>query len=122
MKILPKEKRFELKRSPTRLNQGQSMSAPEIPNLLSLRGRGRGRGRGRHGDPSDTSEDPEAAKAKKDKIVQQTDTDASISRLSAVAAGYLDDRFAQEFAPPGETQRRLPIINRGRLRKQLLPA
>jgi [phosphatase 2A protein]-leucine-carboxy methyltransferase len=47
----------------------------------------------------------------KDKIVQQTDQDASVSRMSAVDVGYLNDAFAQHFA--GERTRRFPIINRG---------
>ena len=61
--------------------------------------------------------DAEAAAAKKDQIIQQTDTDANLSRLSAVEAGYLDDPFAAELAPTAASQpgssRRLPIINRG---------
>ena len=92
-----------------------SMAAPQIPNLFSLRGRGGGRGRGRRGGPS-ADEDPEVAKAKQDQIIQQTDTDANISRLSAVEAGYLDDPFAIDFAPspaPAQGIRRFPIINRG---------
>jgi len=51
----------------------------------------------------------------KDKIIQQTDDDASGSRLSAVEAGYLDDSFARAFAgaESSEVPRRMPIINRG---------
>lgn len=46
--------------------------------------------------------------------MQQTDGDASSSRLSAVALGYLDDAYAREFLQPGEQiPRRYPIINRG---------
>ncbi|EPE04980.1 leucine carboxyl methyltransferase 1 [Ophiostoma piceae UAMH 11346] len=47
--------------------------------------------------------------------VQGTDTDAALSRLSAVEVGLLDDRFAQFFAGDGggPAPRRLPIINRG---------
>ena len=61
-------------------------------------------------------EDSEAQRAKNDQIVQQTDNDASISRVSAVEAGYLDDPFAKDLAPPtppGSSHRRFPIINRG---------
>lgn len=81
------------------------MAAPSIPNLLSLRGRGRGRG-GPLGGRSERTE------AEKDKIVQQTDSDASLSRASAVALGYLNDPFAALFIT-GETPRKYPIINRG---------
>ncbi len=86
------------------------MAALHIPNLNSLRNkrgtsRGRGRGQGWGGSPFTGSED-------KDKIVQQTDQDASVSRLSAVEAGYLDDPFAKYFVS-GEGQKRFPIINRG---------
>jgi len=87
--------------------------AAQIPNLLSLRGarggRERGRGRGRGSRESSNNEDNEAAK---DKIVQQTDQDASGSRMSAVSLGYLDDPFAEAFTP-GQSPRRYPIINRG---------
>ncbi|KAL6913526.1 hypothetical protein ACHAPO_003271 [Fusarium lateritium] len=86
------------------------MPAPEIPNLLSsLRsargGRGRGRGRGGHASSSATH----------DSTIQGTDTDASVSRLSAVDLGYLDDPYAQYFvqSSAGPAARRLPIINRG---------
>lgn len=91
------------------------MSAPSIPNLLSLRGSGgrrgghgrRGRGAG-HG----SSEPPSGAG--QDATIQGTDTDAALSRLSAVEMGYLDDPFAWLFAPrSGPPVRRLPIINRG---------
>lgn len=77
-----------------------------IPNLLSLRGRGgsrasRGRGRG----------NPNAH----DATIQGTDTDAAVSRLSAVNCGYLTDPYAQFFVSVtgGPPTRRLPIINRG---------
>ena len=90
------------------------MSAPSIPNLLSLRGRGNvrgglGRGRGRGG-----SSAPGAAH---DATIQGTDTDAAVSRLSAVEVGYLDDPYAQFFVrnADGPPARRLPIINRGEL-------
>jgi hypothetical protein len=103
------------------------MSAPQIPNLLSLRGRG-GRRRGNpstYGESSttDPNPNPEAAKLKQDHIVQQTDADANISRLSAVQAGYLEDPFAYEFAPspaPAQGFRRFPIINRGTAAYRLL--
>lgn len=61
--------------------------------------------------------DTEEERAANDKIVQGTDNDASVSRLSAVEVGYLDDPFAKAFVP-SETDRwirRFPIINRGRL-------
>jgi len=48
----------------------------------------------------------------KDKIVQLTDQDASVSRLSAVEVGYLDDPFARLFLSAGQ-QKKFPIINRG---------
>ena len=91
------------------------MAAPQIPNLNTLRatrgiGRGYGRGRGGHGISNSLS--PEEEKSARDKVVQQTDHDASVSRLSAVEVGYLNDAFAQEFVV-GAPQRRFPIINRG---------
>ena len=88
------------------------MAAPQIPNLNTLRsarGPGRGRGRG-HAGPSEL--DSEEDKKAKDRVVQQTDQDASVSRLSAVEVGYLDDPFAKYFVS-GRGQRRFPIINRG---------
>ncbi len=92
------------------------MAAPHIPNLSTLRPSGRGRGRGLPGNPSSSTtttpsadEDKSAAKAR---IVQLTDQDASISRWSAVEAGYLNDPFARLFTPT-QAQRRFPIINRG---------
>ncbi|KAK4134139.1 S-adenosyl-L-methionine-dependent methyltransferase, partial [Trichocladium antarcticum] len=91
------------------------MSAPSIPNLLSLRGPGgRGRGRGRGG-PSRGSHPPPEPGPSHDAAIQGTDTDAAVSRLSAVELGYLLDPFARLFvqAPPGPSTRRLPIINRG---------
>ncbi|CAK7197589.1 carboxy methyl transferase for protein phosphatase 2A [Sporothrix eucalyptigena] len=47
--------------------------------------------------------------------VVSTDTDAAISRMSAVDIGLLEDPFAQYFAGDGggPVPRRLPIINRG---------
>jgi E3 ubiquitin-protein ligase listerin len=51
--------------------------------------------------------------AQKDKLIQDTDNDASISRLNASTLGYLDDKFAAEFVLDPLPPRRLPIINRG---------
>ena len=91
------------------------MSAPHIPNLNSLRssnglGRGSGSLRGNFRNPTSLSAEDE--RLAKDKIVQHTDQDASVSRLSAVEVGYLEDPFAKLFVPAGE-QKRFPIINRG---------
>lgn len=89
------------------------MAAPHIPNLNTLRNtRGTGRGWGRPGPGSSFAPGSEEDKSAKDNVVQQTDQDASVSRLSAVEAGYLDDPFAKYFVS-GEGQRRFPIINRG---------
>ncbi|KAL7276544.1 carboxy methyl transferase for protein phosphatase 2A [Rhizina undulata] len=55
---------------------------------------------------------PEESKEAKDKVVQQTDQDASQSRLSAVVTGYLEDKFVGTFVGK-EVQRRYPLINRG---------
>ncbi|KAL8998696.1 MAG: hypothetical protein Q9188_006043 [Gyalolechia gomerana] len=86
------------------------MAAPQIPNLNTLRrAPGHAPGRARGGPSSSNNEEYEAAK---DKIIQQTDQDASVSRLSAVQLGYLDDPFADLFVV-GQSQRRFPIINRG---------
>ncbi|KAK1836488.1 putative leucine carboxyl methyltransferase [Podospora conica] len=88
------------------------MSAPSIPNLLSLRGTGGRRGgrRGRGGYSSSTSPSGPG----QDATIQGTDTDAALSRFSAVETGYLDDPFAYLFVPrPSPPIRRLPIINRG---------
>ncbi|KAH8804674.1 S-adenosyl-L-methionine-dependent methyltransferase [Xylogone sp. PMI_703] len=85
------------------------MSAPQIPNLLSLRGsRGRGRGRARGGHPANSLR----SATQTDETIQGTDTDAAVSRLSAVNLGYLEDRYANHFVS-GPPTRRLPIINRG---------
>jgi [phosphatase 2A protein]-leucine-carboxy methyltransferase len=101
------------------------MAAPHIPNLLSLRGNrgegwGRGRGRGRGVDLSGPEASDDFTRAQNDKIVQATDTDANVSRMSAVTAGYLSDPFAKEFAAPGEVQRRYPIINRGKVSQLIM--
>lgn len=90
------------------------MSASHIPNLLSLRGgpRSRGsRGRGR-GNSLAGADSPSAVQQRKDRDIQTTDTDAAVSRLSAVSLRYLDDPFAIYFVN-GPVTRRLPIINRG---------
>ncbi|KAJ5774824.1 Cutinase [Penicillium paradoxum] len=79
--------------------------ASHIPNLNSLR-RGRGRGRG-------TGTEDTRLPSGKDRIVQGTDNDASVSRLSAVELGYLEDAYATALTPAGCATRRLPIINRG---------
>lgn len=101
------------------------MAAPTIPNLLTLRKKNAGATGGAVRARSQALRDPmaepevsaapdvEINRAQNDAIVQSTDTDANISRLSAVQAGYLSDPFAQDFAPPGEIARRFPIINRG---------
>ncbi|KAK6414283.1 carboxy methyl transferase for protein phosphatase 2A, partial [Oleoguttula sp. CCFEE 5521] len=50
----------------------------------------------------------------RDRIIQQTDNDATSSRLSAIELGYLKDHYTKELVPPGEpVARRYPIINRG---------
>lgn len=83
------------------------MSGPSLPNLLHSRGRGGRPSRRRGGPPSSGAPNP-------DEVIQGTDTDAAVSRLSAVELGYLDDPFARYFAPSsGPADRRLPIINRG---------
>lgn len=92
--------------SPNIKTNKTSMSASHIPNLNTLRRGGRGRLRGRGG-PSTATNAPS-----KDRVVQATDTDASVSRLSAVNLGYLDDPFARALTTGAEA-RRLPIINRG---------
>lgn len=86
------------------------MAAPHIPNLNTLRGSRGGRAP-RCGQPNVTAED----RAAKDKIIQGTDNDASVSRLSAVEVGYMNDPFAKALVS-SETDRwirRFPIINRG---------
>lgn len=90
------------------------MSAPQIPNLNTLRrGGGRGRFRSRGDGRNGLSSNRNAVAADGDQIVQGTDTDASVSRLSAVRLGYLEDPFAGSLTPFGLETRRLPIINRG---------
>ncbi|KAK3294673.1 S-adenosyl-L-methionine-dependent methyltransferase [Chaetomium fimeti] len=89
------------------------MSASSIPNLLSLRGgangRGRGRARGGLGRGGGPGSGPGPSH---DATIQGTDTDAAVSRLSAVELGYLSDPYARLFVQ-GPATRRLPIINRG---------
>lgn len=93
------------------------MSENSIPNLLSLRGPQRGgslRSRGRRGARHYSG--ASSGDRNRDEIVQGTDTDAAISRLSAVSLGYLADPFASAFVANVNstiTARRLPIINRG---------
>lgn len=83
------------------------MAAPTIPNM-ALRSRGRRGGLSSLRGPSGRRSAEE-----NDRIIRQTDQDASVSRLSAVEAGYLNDQFAKLFVAPEQKQRRLPIINRG---------
>ena len=46
-----------------------------------------------------------------DNAIRETDTDAAVSRLSAVNAGYMQDSFASCFVKRG--QKRPPLINIG---------
>jgi [phosphatase 2A protein]-leucine-carboxy methyltransferase len=46
-----------------------------------------------------------------DNAIRETDTDAAVSRLSAVNAGYMEDPFASIFVK--RAQRRPPLINIG---------
>ncbi|KAH7328226.1 S-adenosyl-L-methionine-dependent methyltransferase [Stachybotrys elegans] len=87
------------------------MSAPSIPNLLSLRGSRGGRGAGGRGRRRDGA----SSRPSHDATIQATDTDAAVSRLSAVDVGYLDDPYARYFVSTldGPPARRFPIINRG---------
>lgn len=84
------------------------MAAPQIPNLNTLR---RGRGRGRGG--AQAGGESHSRLGGKDRVVQGTDNDASVSRLSAVSLGYLNDPYAEALIAPGNATRRFPIINRG---------
>lgn len=83
------------------------MAAPSIPNLLTLKTGNR------RADQRGARERPAAAPTA-DAAIQATDTDAAVSRLSAVRLGYLQDEYAALFVS-GPPTRRLPIINRGRL-------
>jgi len=95
------------------------MSAPSIPNLLSLRGsRGGARNRlqRRGGGPPPPASASASPAPSGDAVVQGTDADAALSRMSAVDLGYLDDPYAPFFVQHptvGLGRRRLPIINRG---------
>ncbi|TKA23624.1 hypothetical protein B0A50_07458 [Salinomyces thailandicus] len=89
-----------------------------IPNLNTLRTGRRGpRLRGGRGGRAIAENDDTSAEhleAGRDKIIQQTDSDASSSRLSAVALGYLVDPYARCFLQQTEQiPKRYPIINRG---------
>lgn len=92
-----------------------------IPNLNTLRSGRRGtRLRGRRGTPGQTDADNEPGYGEedvekaRDKVIQQTDGDASSSRMSAVSWGYLDDPYAKPLFQQGkEVPKRYPIINRG---------
>ncbi|KAF1984330.1 LCM-domain-containing protein [Aulographum hederae CBS 113979] len=80
------------------------MSAQQIPNLNTLKGALRPGGRVRGGrlrDQTTSHEAGEDGEARKDKVVQQTDGDASMSRMSAVDLGYLEDPFARPFIQVG---------------------
>lgn len=92
------------------------MAAPEIPNLLSMRGtRSRGGGRGRGGS---SAQGGGPAAVDRDRMIRETDTDANGSRRSAVAYGYLEDPYVSEFVADlgSDTPAlRMPIINRGAL-------
>ncbi|KAI9811091.1 MAG: carboxy methyl transferase for protein phosphatase 2A [Pycnora praestabilis] len=92
------------------------MSSSRIPNLNTLRtSRPPGRGRGKDRGPDFSNDKPSSSvdnELAKDRIVQQTDQDASVSRMSAVELGYLDDPYAKDFVID-KPQRRYPIINRG---------
>lgn len=90
-----------------------------IPGLNTLRTGRRGlrlRGRADRAIPANPDDEfnERALEAGRDQIIQQTDHDASISRMSAVSLGYLEDPYASLFIAPGtEIPRRYPIINRG---------
>lgn len=106
--------------SPPKVKTSFECSMASIPNLNTLRtGRGgprlRGSRRGGRGSPSTAGDGTdEDATSSKDRIIQQTDYDASSSRLSALELGYLSDPYAKAFLKPGEQiPRRYPIINRG---------
>lgn len=87
-----------------------------IPLLSTLRSARRGprlRGSGRLDNDNTFLSEEDHEKAR-DKIIQQTDGDATSSRMSAVSSGYLSDTFAKAFFPQGqEIPKRYPIINRG---------
>ncbi|CAK4034311.1 Leucine carboxyl methyltransferase 1 [Lecanosticta acicola] len=89
-----------------------------IPNLNTLRSGRRGprlrERRGSRGRGHRVILGEEDIETSRDQVIQQTDNDASSSRMSAVESGYLEDPFAKSFFPAGqEVARRYPIINRG---------
>lgn len=91
------------------------MSGQQIPNLATFR-RGGLRGRGRGPNAVDGATEGLGGGRRNvdhDQIVQSTDNDAATSRLSAVAAGYLQDVFARLLTPSDGAARRLPLMNRG---------
>ena len=49
----------------------------------------------------------------KDDAIRMTDTDAAMSRLSAIKKGYLDDKYTSSLISRGKSQSRPPLINRG---------
>jgi [phosphatase 2A protein]-leucine-carboxy methyltransferase len=92
-------------------------SIPNLNTLRTARGGPRLRG-GRRGGRGTSSIDDDGTSeldtSSKDRVIQQTDYDASSSRLSALELGYLTDTYAKAFLKPGEQiPRRYPIINRG---------
>ena len=104
------------KRAASSTNQTQTNMA-SIPNLNTLRtgrpGPIRRRG-GRGASNYDDTLDEDAVEGARDKIIQETNQDASSSRMSAIALGYFDDLFARALYPSGaEIPKRYPIINRG---------
>ncbi|KAK0945165.1 carboxy methyl transferase for protein phosphatase 2A [Friedmanniomyces endolithicus] len=90
-----------------------------IPNLRTLRTGRRGHalrgGRSSRGAQyGDDDGDVRSVEEGRDAIIQQTDHDASSTRVSTVSLGYLDDPFAKAFLAPGEQiTKRYPIIHRG---------
>ena len=95
--------------------QDMASTIPNLNTLRTIRGetrRGRRGGSASGGEHLDSTE--LGANAARDGVVQQTDQDASSSRMSAVALGYLEDDFASRLAPVGSlAPKRFPIINRG---------
>lgn len=108
---------FQASTRATDLPLCENINMATIPNLNTLRsGRGgpRRRGGGRGGLSSDGELDERESEAARDRVVQQTDNDASSSRMSAIELGYLDDEFSQQLWPQGQNvPKRYPIINRG---------
>lgn len=93
-------------------------SIPNLNTLKTERGGSRRR-RGPRAGPHDDGDsnlglDDKKAEGGRDAVIQETDGDASSSRMSAVALDYLEDEFARVFFPAGqEVPKRYPIINRG---------